>query len=69
MKHSAQDFARAEFARHTDGRKAMRRKDVNTDQPWIYLVGNAHHRRSDAEMVEEGWEPVQTVGKHGEVQR
>ena len=47
----------------------MRRKDVNTDQPWIYLVGNAHHRRSDAEMVEEGWEPVQTVGKHGEVQR
>lgn len=61
MKHSARDFAQAEFARHTDGRKAMRRKDVTTDQPWLYLVGQAHHRRSDQEMADEGWELVQTV--------
>lgn len=61
MKHSARDFARAEFARHTSGRKAMRREDVSTDQPWLYLVGNAHHRRSDQEMADEGWVPAQTM--------
>lgn len=62
MKHSARDFARAEFARHPQRfNKAMRREDVNTDQPWLYLVGNAFHRRSDAEMADEGWEPIQTT--------
>lgn len=61
MKHTAQDFARAEFARHTDGRKAMRREGVSTDQPWLYLVGNAHHRRDDEQMADEGWEPVKTA--------
>lgn len=64
MKHSARDFARAEFARHPQRfNKAMRREDVNTDQPWLYLVGNAFHRRSDAEMADEGWEPIQTVSE------
>lgn len=62
MKHTAQAFAQAEFARHRDGTKAMRREGVSTDQPWLYLVGNAHHRRSDQEMADGGgWEPVQTV--------
>lgn len=61
MKHSARDFAQAEFARHRDGTKAMRREGVSTDQPWLYLVGNAHHRRSDQEMADGGWEPVQTT--------
>ena len=63
MKHNTQDFAQAEFARHTDGRKAMRREDVSTDQPWFYLEGNAHHRRSDQEMADEGWVPVQAVSE------
>ena len=63
MKHSAQDFAQAEFARHRDGRKAMRRVEVDTDRPWLYLVGPRHHRKSDQEMADKGWEPVQTVEK------
>lgn len=55
-------FAAAEFARHANGRKAMRREDVSTKEPWVYLTGNAINRLSDYEMAADGgWTIVQAT--------
>lgn len=64
MKHTAEDFARAEFARSANGKhKAMRREGVKTDEPWYYLTGNTIHRKDDEQMAHEGWTPVTTEQK------
>ena len=61
MKHSARDFAQAEFARHPKGNRAFRRIGVITGHHWIAMDSHRTRRLTDQEMVDEGWELVQTV--------
>lgn len=53
-KHTAEDFANAEFARHPDGRIAARLAERYT-RPWS--IGDDYWL-SDAEMADHGWVPV-----------
>lgn len=63
MKHTAQDFAQAEFARSTKNKnaKAMRRFGVNTDRPWVFMTSAGHSTLSDQEMANGPWTPVSTA--------
>ena len=51
--YTAEDFASVEFARHPDGRTAMRFEADS--RPWL---ANTDRWRSDVEMAEHGWVPV-----------
>ncbi len=53
---TAEDFARAEFARHEDGRFAARTCDDDT--PWCVRHGAAWRFPTDAAMAAEGWQIV-----------
>lgn len=56
MKYTAQDFAQAEFVRHRNGVKAMRRTGVSTDRPWVSFRGDDIRRYSDEDMAKiDGW--------------
>lgn len=61
MSHTWEDFAQADFARHPDGRKAMRREGVRTQEPWISMTKSSSVRYSDADMAARGWVVVGSV--------
>lgn len=57
-KYTAEDYARAEFARHVDGRIAARMDPVDTDA-WCAQLGNTWVWCTDAEMAAaSGWSIV-----------
>ena len=55
--YTEEDFETADFARHADGRVAMR-AEPDTGIPWY--VGDDPFKRLDADMAHEGWVPVVT---------
>ena len=59
-KHDAADFARADSARHPDGRTADRRYPLPGQQwcAWESRPGGSYHALTDAEMAAGGWSPV-----------
>lgn len=56
--YTAEDFETADFARHADGRVAMR-AEPETGAPWY--VGDDPFKKLDVAMAHEGWVPVVTT--------
>lgn len=65
MKYSAEDFAKAKFAEHEDGRLAVRWRS-ESDKPWEVFGWGFQAFGTDEGCAQNGWVPVRATGGESE---